>query len=433
MGRPKKGERVTGPYRVEERFRLTFTVADGDGGYRKIQKTFDTEQDALDAKAGFEEAQAQSEVQALSIKDAIKLYIEAPDRPKLRPGSLQMTRFALERFFPDQEAPLSVLLRRTRQDRGPKQTTHAALLYQTLIEAPGRPGYGQKKKPAPLAAATHRGYLKRARTFTKWCVEQGYLPSDPLAGVKLAGTAKAGKPQMSRDDAKRWTKTARELIDLGDEGALAALLALLLGVRQSEISLRRVGDLDNVAGPGPMILRIPFAKTEKGVRDREIPSMVDAALRRHIAGRAATEWLFYFTRKNGEAAPHQSDWMRYHVRRICRKAGVNQVCTHSLRGLHALLALKRGMSPHQVADELGHESFATTREHYLAPGSFETAQQAAVTEFLEGGGEAKLLKQLADRGLAVDKNGNLVELHGVRGSKRGRSVSDAAKKRRKHR
>ena len=68
MGRPKKGERVTGPYRVEERFRLTFTVADGDGGYRKIQKTFDTEQDALDAKAGFEEAQAQSEVQALSIK-----------------------------------------------------------------------------------------------------------------------------------------------------------------------------------------------------------------------------------------------------------------------------------------------------------------------------------------------------------------------------
>ena len=48
MGRPKKGERVTGPYKVGKRFRVTFTVLDKEE-LVTIQRTFDTEDEAREA------------------------------------------------------------------------------------------------------------------------------------------------------------------------------------------------------------------------------------------------------------------------------------------------------------------------------------------------------------------------------------------------
>ena len=163
-------------------------------------------------------------------------------------------------------------------------------------------------------------------------------------------------------------------------------------------------------------------------------ALVDAALRRHIQGRPVTEWLFPWTDHRGHTRHHEREWLTLNVRRICRLAGVNEVCAHSLRGLHSTLAIKRGMSPHMVADELGHESFATTREHYLAPGTLEAVSQGAVTSFLADPlTEKKLLEQLAKRGLGIDSSGNLIEKGGLRGSERGRKVRKAATKRRKER
>ena len=199
------------------------------------------------------------------------------------------------------------------------------------------------------------------------------------------------------------------------------------------MTLRKVGDVDNVAGPGAMVLRIPFAKTQKGVRDREVPALVDAALRRHIQGRPVTEWLFPWTDHRGHTRHHEREWLTLNVRRICRLAGVNEVCAHSLRGLHSTLAIKRGMSPHLVADELGHETFATTREHYLAPGTLEAVSQEAVTSFLDPSGQKRLLEQLAKHGLGLDGSGNIIDKQGLRGSERGRKVRNAAKRRRRER
>ena len=428
MGRPKKGERVTGPYAVGNRFRLTYTILDKESGeYRTVQETYESESEAQEAKRGFEYSLRKKD--SISIEEAIKLYLQG-EGPKWKPSSYAVAKKALKRFFPDQTVLLKALLRRSRGE-GPAETTYAVQLYQTLANS----SIQQKGRSGPLAAATHRGHLKRAKVFIRWCVEQGLLPSNPLVGVKPVGRPNAGKPQLSRDEAKRWTKVAWELAEQGDAAALAALLALLLGVRQSEVTLRLVGDIDNVDGPGAMVLRIPFAKTQKGIRDREIPHLAEAALRRHIAGRAATEWLFpWIDPATGRPRPHRVSWLTDNVARICRLAGVNEVCAHSLRGLHSTLAIKRGMSPHMVADELGHESFATTREHYLAPGTLEAVSQGAVTSFLADPlTEKKLLEQLAKRGLGIDSSGNLIEKGGLRGSERGRKVRKAATKRRKER
>lgn len=52
---------------------------------------------------------------------------------------------------------------------------------------------------------------------------------------------------------------------------------------------------------------------------------------------------------------------------VCQKAGVPLVCAHSLRGLHATLALRQVVSTQAVASALGHASFAVTERHYADP------------------------------------------------------------------
>ena len=56
---------------------------------------------------------------------------------------------------------------------------------------------------------------------------------------------------------------ALELASKGDEGATAALVALLLGMRASEITTRRVNDLDEDEEPGDL-LWIPVRKPQRG-------------------------------------------------------------------------------------------------------------------------------------------------------------------------
>ncbi len=49
--------------------------------------------------------------------------------------------------------------------------------------------------------------------------------------------------------------------------------------------------------------------------------------------------------------------------RLCRLANVPIICPHSLRGLHATLALEGGATADSVAKALGHGSFAMTARH----------------------------------------------------------------------
>lgn len=69
---------------------------------------------------------------------------------------------------------------------------------------------------------------------------------------------------------------------------------------------------------------------------------------------------------------------------MCREAGVPEVTAHSLRGLHATLAMEWGSTGRVVAAALGHTSFAmTTKRHYVADGTVERAAQRRVGSMLE--------------------------------------------------
>ena len=71
-----------------------------------------------------------------------------------------------------------------------------------------------------------------------------------------------------------------------------------------------------------------------------------------------------------------------HIKRLCRLAGVPEVVPHSLRGLHATLALEGGATADAVAKALGHSSFAITEQHYASPSSIANNRTSRVTAAL---------------------------------------------------
>jgi hypothetical protein len=62
--------------------------------------------------------------------------------------------------------------------------------------------------------------------------------------------------------------------------------------------------------------------------------------------------------------------------------GCPRPCPHSLRGLHATLALEAGATSELVARALGHGSFEITARHYASPDSVANARALRVLKTL---------------------------------------------------
>ncbi len=207
------------------------------------------------------------------------------------------------------------------------------------------------------------GVLKAARSFLAWCQTKGWLKvTDLLADIEILGKRRKGKPQLTEDQSKRFLTVALERGRAGDEGAVAAATCLLLGLRASEVANRLVADLD---ANGTKLL-ITSAKTQAGIRTLKVPDVLQPLLQLQAKGKPDTAKLF------GLANRH---WVLRSVQRLCKLAGVPVVPAHGLRGTHARLAVRAGMTGEAVAASLGHESFAVTEQHYA--GSEVVAEAAA--------------------------------------------------------
>ena len=180
-----------------------------------------------------------------------------------------------------------------------------------------------------------------------------------------------GKPSSAIDEARRWQVKALEFADRGDEGAVAAMMSLVMGMRASEIVSRVVRDLDDEG----RLLWIPETKTEAGKRTLPVPEFLQPYLRDIIKGKKPTDLLF---------GRHWRDWPREWVQRICKVAKVPQVTAHGMRGLHGTLAVERGATTHVVAQALGHESETTSRESYISREAITGADQRRVLGVLAG-------------------------------------------------
>ena len=182
-----------------------------------------------------------------------------------------------------------------------------------------------------------------------------------------------GKKQLRIDEARRFEAVCLKQAESGDTAAFGALLMVYLGLRQSEVAARVKRDIDDEG----RVLWIPSGKTKNAKRRLKIPEHLRPLLLTLMTEKESEDRLFYPPNRK-----RSSSYYWAHVRRLCRLADVPVICPHSLRGLHATLALEGGATADSVAKALGHGSFAMTARHYATESSVLDAQSSRVSSAL---------------------------------------------------
>jgi integrase len=237
-----------------------------------------------------------------------------------------------------------------------------------------------QKRSKEVSADTHRNELSEVKTFWNWCAKNNYVTKSPAQNIEPVGRRRKGKKQLRRNEAAQFSAKAIELAQAGDEGAVAVLAALTLGLRSSEILARKVRDVDE--GKSNVLLWIEDGKTEAATRHMEVPPPLSGYLVRKAADKSDDDWLFPADSESG----HRSrTWLLRNVKRLCKAAGVPVVCVHGLRGTWATMATDAGTAAHVVARELGHTNPEVTRQHYTKRGATERAKARRVLKVVEGG------------------------------------------------
>jgi integrase len=357
MPRPPSPPRVKGPYAERDGTRFRLRVVD-TGGQKNLYFASAAEAQAM--KAELLAALAASTPRPLL--DAIDEYCRDKEHlGRARPETCADQRERLRHFLrPYLDGDLQALT-----------PERAEALYRAAIEQP------TAKTGRPMAAASHRFYLNLARGFYAWAARRRYVKQNPFAEVRPLGRVSTGKPQLRIDEAQRFVSAGLTRFDAhGDRLALGGVLALLLGLRASEVLQRRVRDIDR----GATILWIDGGKTRNARRYLDVPAVLQPRLRALCEGRAGDELLLGSGRA-GEARDRRSLWVA--VGRVCRAAAVPRVCPHSLRGLWATLGVQSGAVSHAVAASLGHGSFEVTARHYAQPEVLRGARTTRLLALLE--------------------------------------------------
>ena len=350
MAQRTMGRRVLGPYRISgSRWRIVVVEESGS----RTARNFETEEEAVQVVRSLNRGIRKT--QETTIAEAKQIYeVYLRDEKQNKERSYTATLWRLGRFFPDGELSFVALT-----------PSKCAGYYQALRGRETR--YGK-----PLAVDSHRNILAEARTFLKWSMSKGYLRANPLDGVQGLGKRRHGKPQLRIDEARKWLARAVQLAEEGEDGAVAALVTLVMGLRAGEVVSRIVRDLDDEG----QLLWIPDSKTEAGKRTLQVPEFLRTFLRELAEGKRSEDLLFGY---------HDRNWPRKWVARICKAAGVPRVTAHGMRGLHGTLAVETGLSAHAVASALGHESITTTLQSYAKSGAGAGARQQKVLTVLAGG------------------------------------------------
>lgn len=358
----RKGERVLGPYAHHS----GWLVVEFDAAGNRTSSVLPTEAKALRYKELLEaELNREDHTTATALED-YKTHLRDKGN---RERSIETTLAAIRSFFPD-AIPLALL-----------STKRCASLYDEYRTRP------TQRTGKPPSADTHRNALSQVKTFLGWCVERGWLRENPAAQVKGIGKrrprglslGKAGN-ELRVAQARAWYGMALFKANQGDEGAIGALVALLLGLRASEIVSRRVADLDTDRAAGDL-LWIPCSKTPAGRRTLEVPEVLRELLVRCADGKAAERFLF----ESEPGKPHWRDWLRKNVARMCKLAEVPIVTAHAMRGLLATISAERGLAGHLIASTLGHEDERTTMRAYARPGAAATGANRRGLVVLNGG------------------------------------------------
>jgi integrase/recombinase XerC len=266
---------------------------------------------------------------------------------QLRPGSIETTGHRLTKYFGGEiKHPLIQIT------PGKAKSLYDALTDQSID--------------------SRLNILAEIKRFFRWAVDRDFVQRNPTEAIKGEGRRHYGKPKLTVDEARKFLAACLERSQSPNarkrKSGVAAAMALVFGMRASEICGLQVRDLD----AGGTILRVRGTKSKAAVRALAIPSWFRPSLLRLAEGKQTTDPL----------VGRERTWLHRNVRAICKAAGVPVVPPHGLRGTHADLALAAAATPLAVSKALGHESLTTTYRHYANEAITHEQQHLAALENL---------------------------------------------------
>lgn len=232
----------------------------------------------------------------------------------------------------------------------------------------------QKGKFGVLRPATHHARLRLAKAMWAWLIRRDLATQNPWERVEPIGKVSSGKLQLDEAAARKLDRFLFTQAEAGDEGALALLLELYLGLRSSEVLSLTVGACQG------QIVYVHGTKTKNARRKLELYGPVAELLAKHCRSRPDSERVFAANLPKQPSA----NWAYKRLKKICAQLEIPSICPHSLRGLHSSLALEAGATTHHVAKALGHASFGTTARHYAKPESIEVGRAHRFVAALHG-------------------------------------------------
>lgn len=209
-----------------------------------------------------------------------------------------------------------------------------------------------------IAASTRSNYTVLVKTFFKWCVEVEYLDQSPARRLKVKKHRRP--PNQTRaippDDLRAVVEYAR----VTSPRNYAALLFLAdTACRIGGLLSLRLENLHIDEGYAWIM--------EKGSRWQLVHFGADTAdaLRRWLRSRPAAQHTFVWTGQGPDYAPLKDNAVRYFLRAICQKLGLQRVWfPHAFRHAVAFAWADAGVPPTVVQHKLGHADPSITLEFY---------------------------------------------------------------------
>lgn len=265
----------------------------------------------------------------------LEKYLDAITATGSTPRSIATRRLQLTKF-------LSWLEERTGETDARNITPMDASEYRRFLH--------EEKKQAPNSVNTA---LSSIHSFCQWMVDEGILPSNPVAKVRRIETVVTAPRWLDRNEKHRVIRaTQSSEVDLRD--AVIVLTLLQTGLRVSELVELEVDDVTISTRSGHLVVR-----SGKGMKHRTVPIPKEARelLAEYIVTRRAVGTFLF----EGQRDPKMTTRA---IQLICTKIGerakVNGLTPHVLRHTFAHDAIEAGISIDRVALMLGHSKLDTT-------------------------------------------------------------------------
>jgi len=200
--------------------------------------------------------------------------------------------------------------------------------------------------------------------FFSWCVEQGDLPSSPMAKVKPPKREKVDRKALTDEEIRRLLDHVADKPMVG----LCIRIAIATGLRRSEIAALTGSDLDLSTGKlfvTKAIVRIGGCervskpKTASGVRVVSLPASLLTELQ--ALSRGPNEPILLSAHGGRPSLAHLSRSVGAAMEGVGLGGGY---CLHSARHSHATALLRKKMPVKAVSQRLGHSDVTTTLRTY---------------------------------------------------------------------